>query len=145
MKISTAVALPSQSLSFKILALCLLFLSPLQAFGAQTFKGTPLSAVTATDDHDSVAIDATSALYGSFQCAWTSLTGTINGTVQAQVSETGTDPWDNLSGTSMSLVGATDHNTVVISGVLTPSFVRLHYVSGGISGGALTCTMSLKE
>lgn len=111
----------------------------------QTYQGTPVSAVVASSNYDSAAVDASSSLYGSFQCTWSALTGTINGTVQAQVSATSSGPWDNLSGTSLSIVGAGDHNTVVISGVLTTPFVRLHYLKGTISGGALTCTLSLKE
>ncbi len=115
------------------------------AFGAQTYQGTPISAVVASSNYDSTAVDASSSLYGSFQCTWAALTGTITGTVQAQIGATSSGPWDSLSGTSLAIVGAADHNSVVVSGVLTAPFVRLHYLKGGISGGTLTCTLSLKE
>lgn len=130
---------------FALLLALLGILNSSAASAFQTYQGTPLSAVTAGADHNSSSVDSSSSLYGSFQCVWSGLTGTINATVAAQVSGDGGTSWDNLSGASMVLAGAGGHSTVLISGVLTTPLVRLAYSHVSVSGGAVSCYLALKE
>ncbi len=116
-----------------------------EVFASQTFQGTVFSAVTAGADHNSASVDSSSSLYGSYQCVWAGLTGTVNANVSAQVSADSGTSWDNLSGASMTFTGASGHSTVLISGVLTTPLVRLAYTHGTVSGGTVSCYLALKE
>ncbi len=122
-----------------------LFSSAANSFAAQTFKGRILSAVTAGADHDSAAVDASGSLYASFQIIWTSLSGTINGTAKVQVSNDGGTSWDDVSGASLTLSGASGHDTISINGVLTEDMVRVSYAHGSISGGTVNCYATMKQ
>ncbi len=115
------------------------------SFAAEAFSGRILTAVTAGADHDSVAVDSSAALYGSFQVIWASLTGTVNGVAKVQVSNDGGTSWDDLSGATLTVSGASGHNTISIAGVLTESLVRVDYAHTGVTGGTISCYATLKQ
>lgn len=132
----------------KILALVLLFLSlPAFAAGGRTIV-TQHSLVacgagadhTSTTSADSCAagakIDLGLQTFGSAQVVWSGLTGTVNGTVQLNVSNDGTD-WDSKSGASVTLSGASGHATISLNGVASEEFYQVVYSHTGVTGGTV--------
>ncbi len=131
----------SKSILFLIFAACL---SSFPAQATQVFKGRVLHTVTAGSDKLGDQIDATAADSASFQCVWSGLGGTVDGTVQVKVSNDGGTSWDTKSGASITLTGSSGHETLSLNGVAMEAKYRLDYSNGSISSGTLDCYAILK-
>lgn len=84
------------------------------------------------------ASDMGLATMGSVQCNWASLTGTINATVQVNISDDGGLNWLAKTGGLISLSGASGSAYVPFS--QTPEqFYQVVYTAGTVTGGTVDC------
>ena len=121
----------------KLLA-AVLFLAASLAFASGLL--TPqsiLSAVSAASNQTSAAVDTGSFPRASFHIIWTGLTGTIDGTVKLQVSNTGAN-WVDKSSSTVTLSGASGADLISLNGVSTEKYYRAVYTKNSITGGAIT-------
>lgn len=104
----------------------------------QSVTGQPCTAVPGYSSFTSTAIDLSKYKYGSFQAAWTGLTGTLTGNFKLQVSDNSGTNWEDK--TSATVGVTTTAGTKVFSLVnVTENAYRVVYTPGGITGGVLNC------
>jgi hypothetical protein len=96
-------------------------------------------AVGAGADRVSDAVDTQLYNAASFQVNWSSLTGSVDGSVKVQVSNdlACSTCWVDKTGATFSLLGASGSDMISLSAV-SERFYRVYYAHGSISGGALT-------
>lgn len=120
---------------FFVLALLLAF--PLDA--AIMVRAHPVSTTTAGTSVTSSAIDTSYAgAYGALQCYWSSITGSVDGTVKLQVSLDNSN-WTDKSSATFTMSGASGTNEISLNGTMTEHFYRAVYTHNSISGGNLDC------
>lgn len=138
----------------RALLLLLVFLSPTYALagassGARTVTWVKaLNAATAGANHTSsnamdtaaygAPIDMGLAMMGSVQCDWTGLTGTVNATVQVNISDDGAANWLAKSSGQITLSGAS--GSAYLPFAQTPEqLYQLVYTAGTVTGGTVSC------
>lgn len=102
-----------------------------------------LDAASAASDQISSAESTDAYPRLSFHVIWASLTGTIDGTVKVQVSNTGGD-WVDKTGASVTLSGASGADMISLNGVVTEHYYRVVYTKNNISGGTITVVGAAK-
>lgn len=105
----------------------------------QTWRGRPVSAVTASADYTSAAIDTSVATSASVHCFWASLTGTLDGQFAVEVSNNTTSGYAPKSGATITVSGATGDEMISLNGVVTEDNYRITWAHNNVSGGTVNC------
>jgi hypothetical protein len=102
-----------------------------------------LDGVSAGSNQTSAAEDTSVYPRVSFHVIWSGLTGTIDGTVKLQVSNTGGD-WVDKTGASVTLSGAAGADMISLNGVATEFYYRVVYTKNNITAGSITVVAAAK-
>lgn len=122
--------------------LALLFASSI-AFGQTPTVNHLCTNVVAYADFTSATVDVSGQKYLSVEIDWAGLTGTLNGSVKLQVSNSAGVRWTDKSGATNAVTTASA--SVVFSAVnVTEQIYRVVYTHGGITGGTINCYVLAK-
>lgn len=131
---------------FRLIALCLALFSA-AAFGASGpyIPKLVLDDVSAASNQTSSGVDmGDDTKNSSFQANWSSLTGTIDGTIKVQCSNDGSN-WTDKTGATMTLSGDSGSNIISLNGVVTELKCRAVYTKNNITGGSITVIAHAKR
>jgi hypothetical protein len=102
-----------------------------------------LDSVSAASNQASAAQATDAYPRLSVHIIWSSLTGTVDGTVKLQVSNTGGD-WVDKTGASVTLSGASGADMISLNGVCTEFYYRVVYTKNNITGGTISAVVAAK-
>lgn len=126
--------------SKKFVAFLLLMLATrAHAITIETTKSRTINAITASADYTGAAINAGTALNASFQCSWASLTGSLDGTFQVEVSNNSGTNWTTKSAAAITVSGATGADMISLNGVVTEESYHIKWTHNNVSGGTVNC------
>lgn len=103
---------------------------------------------TSSDPTDTHAFgkpsDTGTVVTGSVQCDWAGITGTINATVQLNISDDGGVMWVPKSGATFTLAGASGAQVISLNNIITEQFYQVVYTAGSVTGGTVDCWLIAK-
>lgn len=109
------------------------------------FHGSILGSSPANSNQESIVLDTDSAVYGSFQFTWVSLTTdtAIAAVIQVFVSDDNIN-WVNKSGANYVIETTDGTESISLNGVLTEQYVKVSYTATGVTGGTIFMSASVK-
>lgn len=130
---------------YLLLLLSLLLATSVQAITVTTFDGRVINAQVASADYTpSGYIDASTSTFGSVQCLWASLTGTLDGQFIVEVSNNDGTTWTAKSGAAFTVSGATGNDSISLNAVVSEDRYRVRWVHNNVSGGTVNCYATFK-
>lgn len=104
-----------------------------------------LNGVAASSDQTATALNLQVYTQASFHCAWTGLTGTLNGSVKLQISSFPTAiNFVDKSGATFGVTSASGTDAINVTAA-PETWYQLVYTHGLIAAGTLTCYCSAKD
>ncbi len=101
-------------------------------------------SATAGSDRTSSNVDTSNATHGSIHCTWASLTGTLDGTFQAYVSNDGGATWVAKTGALITVSGASGSDLISLNTTVTELLYQVRWTKNLVTAGSVACNAAFK-